>query len=249
MVAIAFDHSQFDRLLAEHVAWTAGGHATEVDYAALQDDRRALTDYLDALADVSRDDFDDWPANEQLAFLINAYNAWTLELILTEYPDLESIRDLGSWFRSPWKRDFVRLLGEERSLDNLEHDLIRGSGRYNDPRIYFAVNCASIGCPALRTDVYTAGELDQQLEDQTRRFLSDQSRNRLSGSELEVFSIFKWYREDYEAGWRGESSLAGFLSLYADSLSLDSTEVARLNAGDIKIGFLDYDWALNDSGR
>jgi hypothetical protein len=97
--------------------------------------------------------------------------------------------------------------------------------------------------------VYTAGELDQQLEDQTRRFLSDQSRNRLSGSELEVSSIFKWYREDFEAGWRGENSLAGFLSLYADSLSLDSAEVARLRAGDITIGFLDYDWALNDSGR
>ncbi|WP_051207045.1 DUF547 domain-containing protein [Saccharospirillum impatiens] len=249
MLASAFDHSQFDRLLVEHVAWTDEGHASVVDYASLQEDHRALVDYLDVLADVSRQEFDDWPEKEQLAFLINAYNAWTLELILTEYPDLESIRDLGSLFRSPWKREFVSLLGEERSLDNVEHDLIRGSDRYNDPRIHFAVNCASIGCPALRTEVYTANKLDRQLEGQTRRFLSDQSRNRLSGSELQVSSIFKWYREDFEAGWRGESSLTGFLSLYADSLSLNSAQIARLKADDIKVSFLDYDWVLNDSDR
>lgn len=245
-IASEFEHDRFDQLLSEHVVPINGGVSTEVNYRALLEARPDLQAYLDELAEVSREAFDRWPEDEQLAFLINAYNAWTLELILTEYPDLDSIRDLGWLFRSPWKRDFVELLGEERSLDNIEHNLIRGSGRYNEPRIHFAVNCASIGCPALRTEVYTADQLDTQLEEQTRWFLADRSRNRLVGSDLEVSSIFDWYREDFEAGWRGESTLAGFLTLYADDLGLSGEEVSRLTEGDIDIEFLDYDWALND---
>lgn len=245
-MASAFEHDRFDQLLSEHVVPINEGVSTEVDYRALLEARPELQAYLDELAGVSRERFDRWPEDEQLAFLINAYNAWTLELILTEYPDLDSIRDLGWLFQSPWKRDFVDLLGEERSLDNIEHDLIRGSGRYNEPRIHFAVNCASIGCPALRTEAYTADQLDTQLEEQTRLFLADRSRNRLDGSDLEVSSIFDWYREDFEAGWRGRDTLAGFLALYADELGLSDDEVSRLTDGDIDIEFLDYDWALND---
>lgn len=245
-VASTFEHDRFDQLLSEHVVPINEGVSTEVDYRALLETRSELQTYLDELAGVSRERFDRWPEDDQLAFLINAYNAWTLELILTEYPDLDSIRDLGWLFQSPWKRDFVDLLGEERSLDNIEHDLIRGSGRYNEPRIHFAVNCASIGCPALRSEAYTADQLDAQLEEQTRWFLADRSRNRLDGSDLEVSSIFDWYREDFEAGWRGESTLAGFLTLYADDLGLSDDEVSRLTDGDIDIEFLDYDWALND---
>jgi hypothetical protein len=241
-----FDHGRFNRILSDHVIWTDQGKASEVNYESLLNDRADLKLYLDELARVSRETFNGWSQSEQLAFLINAYNAGTLELILTEYPDLDSIRDLGGLFRSPWKRDFVNLLGEERSLDTIEHDLIRGSGRYNEPRIHFAVNCASIGCPALRPDVYTAGQLDVQLEEQTRQFLADRSRNRFQGSELQVSLIFKWYREDFEAGWRGKSSLAGFLALYADPLGLNADTLSRLESGQIDIGFLDYNWALND---
>ncbi|MEX1056389.1 MAG: DUF547 domain-containing protein [Natronospirillum sp.] len=244
--ARAFDHDRFDRLLSEHVVSIDQGVATEVDYAALLEVRSELRGYLDDLAGVSREAFDQWPASEQLAFLINAYNAATLDLIFTEYPGLESIRDIGWLFQSPWKRDFVQLLGDERSLDNIEHDLIRGSGRYNEPRIHFAVNCASIGCPALRTEAYTADKLDTQLEEQTRLLLADRSRNRLDESKLEVSSIFDWYREDFEAGWRGQDSLAGFLALYADSLELNPADVSRLINGEIDIDFLDYDWTLSD---
>lgn len=111
-------------------------------------------------------EFDQWSTRQQLAFLINAYNAWTVELILEKWPDIDSIKDLGGIFSSPWRKEFISLLGEKRSLDNIEHDLIRGSGRYQDPRIHFAVNCASIGCPALRAEAYTGAKINQQLDQQ-----------------------------------------------------------------------------------
>jgi hypothetical protein len=204
-----------------------------------------LTGYLDQLAKISREQFDSWPKDDQLAFLINAYNAWTVELILTKYPDLESIKDLGTLFQSPWKKKFIPLLGEKRSLNDIEHGLIRGSGRYNDPRIHFAVNCASIGCPALRNQAYQGDILEKQLEEATTLFLSDKSRNRLNDGELLVSSIFKWYREDFERGWRGAADLPQFLALYKNSLGLGDAEAGKLAAGNIAIGFLAYDWKLN----
>jgi hypothetical protein len=179
--------------------------------------------------------------------LINAYNAWTVELILTQYPGLESIKDLGSLFKSPWGKKFIPLLGEKRSLDDIEHNLIRGSGRYNDPRIHFAVNCASIGCPALKNQAYREDILEKQLEEATALFLSDKSRNRLSDGELQISSIFKWYREDFERGWRGAATLPQFLALYKDSLGLGNAGTGKLAAGNFAIRFLDYDWKLNST--
>ncbi|GAB6193156.1 DUF547 domain-containing protein [Desulfocastanea catecholica] len=245
--AASFDHSQWDGLLKNNVVVYEGGKATKVDYQAMARERQVLTDYFDRLAKIRRAQFDSWPKDEQLAFLINAYNGWTVELILTRYPDLQSIKELGFLFQSPWKKEFIPLLGEKRSLDDIEHGLIRGSGRYNDPRIHFAVNCASIGCPALRNQAYRGDILDKQLEEATALFLSDRSRNRLSDGELQVSSIFKWYREDFERGWRGAATLAQFLSLYKDSLGLDDAEAGKLVAGNVAIRFLEYDWKLNST--
>jgi len=241
----AFDHSEWDRLLQAHVVPLNNGVATAVDYQGMAAQRAWLNEYLAALAAVDQEQFDRWPTSEQLAFLINAYNAWTVELILTAWPDLESIKDLGSLFRSPWRQAFVTLLGEQRSLDDIEHQLIRGSGRYNEPRIHFAVNCASIGCPALRVEAYTGSKLDRQLDEQTKRFLKDRSRNRITADTLQISSIFKWYREDFEKGWQGFHHLTGFLAAYADALGLSATQVKQLQAGNMAIEYLDYDWRLN----
>lgn len=243
----AFDHQLWDDLLKRHVVVIDGGQITQSDYAGFQSQRQDLKRYLDSLSAVTQTEFAAWSNDEQLAFLINAYNAWTVELILTKYPDLNSIKDLGGFFSSPWEKAFIPLFGEQVSLDHIEHDLIRGSGRYDEPRIHFAVNCASIGCPALRNEAYTAASLDNQLEQQTRLFLQDRSRNRLEGNRLQVSEIFKWYREDFQQGWRNAETLADFLVLYADALGLDKQQQAKLNQGEIAIHFLDYDWQLNDS--
>jgi hypothetical protein len=243
--ANGFDHSRWDMLLKQHVLPLNGGQASQVDYQGFADDKPELDRYLAALSKVKSGEFDAWPKDEQLAFLINAYNAWTVDLILTKWPDLDSIKDLGSFFRSPWSQSFIPLLGETRSLDDIEHNLIRGSDRYQDPRIHFAVNCASVGCPALRNEAYTGKHLEAQLDEQTRLFLQDRSRNRAESDKLLLSSIFKWYREDFEKGWKGYSSLEQFLLNHAADLSLTPAESQKLKDKDMSIRFLDYDWALN----
>lgn len=244
-----FDHAPWQQLLQRHVHWSPDGHASTLDYRRLMGDKARLQAYLGSVSAVSASTFYYWSRRTQMAFLINAYNAFTVQLILTRYPDLASIKDVGSLFQSPWKKPFVSLLGQTRSLDNIEHALIRGSDRYRDPRIHFAVNCASIGCPALRPEAYTAEQLDAQLEDQAKRFLGDRTRNRLSGTELELSPIFKWYREDFEKGFRGDKKLPDFLASYARELGLTAPQVQALRSGELSIGFSDYDWRLNDSRK
>ncbi|SHE87970.1 Protein of unknown function, DUF547 [Marinomonas polaris DSM 16579] len=243
--ANGFDHSRWDSLLKQHVLPLNGGQASQVDYQGFADDKSQLKSYLASLSEVSSAEFDAWPKDEQLAFLINAYNAWTVALILTKWPDLDSIKDLGGFFSSPWSKSFIPLLGEPRSLDDIEHTMIRGSDRYQDLRIHFAVNCASIGCPALRNEAYTGKRLDTQLDEQTRLFLEDRSRNRIYKGNLELSSIFKWYRKDFEKGWQGYSSLEQFLVDHAADLTLNPEEIQKLKDKDMTISFLDYDWALN----
>jgi len=240
-----FDHTEWDQLLKQHVSVLSGGQATQVDYQGLAEDQESLSAYLSRLSDVSRSRFDAWSSAEQLAFLINAYNAWTVALILTEWPDLESIKDLGSLFRSPWSKDFASLFGDKVSLDDIEHKMIRGSDRYQDPRIHFAVNCASIGCPALRAEAYQGSTLEAQLNEQTRLFLSDVSRNRLEKDEVKLSSIFKWYKQDFEKGWLGYASLESFLLDYVTELSFNAQAIQALKNGDLDIVYLDYDWGLN----
>lgn len=243
--AAAFDHAEWDLLLHRHVVPLQGGQASQVDYAGMRRDRAVLHGYLERLGTVSRRNFDAMSTSDQLALLINAYNAWTIELILGADPDLESIRDLGSLLRSPWKKTFIPLLGKMRSLDDIEHGLIRGSGRYDEPRIHFAVNCASIGCPALREEAYAGERLDQQLDDATRRFLADRSRNRMAARELELSSLLRWYREDFDRQWRGGKGLEGFLTQFSSALGLDAQQTGKLARGELPLSFLEYDWRLN----
>lgn len=245
--ALDHQHADWTALLSRHVAWNAQATASTVDYDGFLRDRAALSSYLEELSAVSRDDFDGWSQAERRAFLINAYNARTIELILTRYPKLESIRDLGSLFKSPWKQQFFTLLGKPQTLDGVEHGLLRGASDYDDPRIHFAVNCASVGCPALRPEAYRPADLDRQLEEQTQRFLRDRSRNRFDAGAgtLHLSRIFDWYGEDFDLPFRGARSMAGFLALYREPLGMDEGAVAELAAGEIDIEFLDYDWSLN----
>lgn len=244
-LASQFDHGQWNALLQKHVQMVSGGYASQVDYVGMQRDQVQLKSYLQEAAKVGREEFDAWSVSEQLAFLINIYNSATIELILTRYPNLASIKDLGSFFRSPWKKDFISLFGSTVSLDNIEQDMIRGSDRYLEPRIHFALNCASIGCPALQSTAYTGSDLEKQLDHAVRLFLQDRTRNRFEQDHLAVSPIFKWYREDFCKGWRGCSSLGDFLTYYGEDLGLNAGQKQALRQGRIGIEFLDYDWRLN----
>ena len=240
-------HGAWTALLAAHVRWNDAGTASAVDYRGFARDRAALDAYRAALAGVAAADFAAWPAPDRLAFLVNAYNANTIALVLTRYPDLRSIKDLGGFFASPWKQRFVALLGATRSLDEIEHGLVRGGVGADEPRVHFALNCASIGCPALRPEAYRGDVLAAQLADQARRFLADHERNRwdAAAGRLAVSKIFDWYASDFA---RAAGSVAAYLGRFAAELGADAAAGRRIAAGTVAVEFLDYDWRLNDTG-
>ena len=242
-------HAAWTSLLRKHVRLLRGGQATQVAYTGFAADRAALKAYLDSLSAVTTATFAGWSKAARQAFLINAYNAFTVELILTRYPDLQSIKELGSLLSSPWKPKWIALLGSKVSLDDIEHTMLRKRGDYDDPRVHFAVNCASIGCPALREEAFVAARLDAQMDEQTVRFMSDRTRNRFNAQRdrLELSKIFDWYGEDFRLGHRGITSLPAFAARHADQLADAPTERERIRAGGVDIAYTDYDWALNDA--
>jgi hypothetical protein len=252
------EHAAWTALLRKHVVVIDGGKASQVRYAGFAQDRAALKTYLDALARVTEAEFNAWSKPQQMAFLINAYNAYTVEKILTRYPDIKSIWDFGKVFGNPFKDEFFVLLGRRASLDAVEHGMLRKRGSYDEPRVHFALNCASIGCPMLREEAYVAARLDAQLEEQAVRFLSDRARNRHDAQkgQLEVSKIFDWFKEDWTSGYRGLEGKAApiqsreqYFARYARLLADDPTGQQRVAEGKAPLTFLEYDWALNDARR
>ncbi len=251
--AFALDHSHkaWDDLLKKHVKYVQNGNASRVDYAGFAKDHAQLKAVLDDYSKVTRAEFDGWTKPQQQAFLINAYNAFTVELILTKYPDLKSIRDLGSFLAKPWSKKFFKLFGEDSYLDFIEHEMLRKEGVYDDPRVHVAVVCASIGCPMLRNEAFTADRLDAQLDDAMKRFLSDRTRNRYDAQarRLEVSRIFDWYGKDFERGHKGFTSVKATLARYAGELADKPEDRAAVRDQKADVAFLDYDWSLNDAKR
>ena len=226
----AFEHKAWDQLLKKHVVVLDGGKASQLRYAGMAQERGALKAYLASLSKVTEAQFKSWPKAEQMAFLINAYNAFTVEKILMRYPDIGSIWDFGKIFGNPFKDEFFTLLGRKFSLDRIEHETLRK--HYREPRIHYAVNCAAVGCPMLREEAFVAARLEQQLEEQAVRFLSDRARNRYRDGKLQVSQIFDWFKEDFEPREK-------YFARYA--------KVLGYAGGAVPISFLDYDWSLNDS--
>jgi hypothetical protein len=218
------DHSLYGELLGKYVKGGA------VDYRGLKNEEGILDQYLDVLDQTNPDEL---PRNEQLALYINAYNAYTLKLVLENYP-VDSIKDIGGWFKGPWKIRFCRIGGKTFTLDEIEHEIIRP--RFKDPRVHFAVNCASKSCPPLISEPYQGSTLDQQLDANTRSFLNNPGKNRLEGNTLYVSKIFKWFGEDFGG------DVVGFFLKYAE----EDLKNRLLAKGDqIKIDYLTYDWGLN----
>ena len=249
-MAQGFDHSHaaWETLLGKHVKVISNGNASQVDYKGFAQDRGGLQVYLKALSAVTAEEYNRWNKAQKFAFLANAYNAFTIEKILTRYPNLKSIRDFGSYIGNPWKDKFFTLLGNPQNLDGIEHDTLRAPGVFDDPRVHVAVNCASIGCPMLGTHAFTAEKLDAQLDELFKSFMADRSRNRYNPQTraLEVSRIFEWYGKDFEKGHKGFSSVADVAAKYADQLADAPADRALLRDKKAAIAFLEYDWTLND---
>jgi len=241
-------HSLWETLLRKHVRLINDARASQVNYTALAADRATLTAYLRSLSAVTPTQYADWSKPEQYAFLANAYNAFTVEKILTRYPNLKSIRDFGTVIGNPWKDRFFTLLGKPQHLDGIEHETMRAPGVFDDPRVHVAVNCASVGCPMLNDRALIADKIDAQLDNLFARFMSDRSRNRYNPQtkSVELSRIFDWYGKDFEKGHKGFSSINDVVAKYAGQLADAPDDRAQLRAGHAPIRFLDYDWSLND---
>jgi len=244
-----FDHgyAAWDALLKKHVRWLSDNKQSQVDYKGFAVDRATLQQVLVGWSAVTPAQFSGFNRDQKMVFLINAYNGFTVELILTQYPKLKSIKDLGSLFQSAWKRKFFHLLGEERHLDWIEHEQLRPL--YKDWRVHAAVNCASIGCPALRPETFTAARLDDQLDDGMNRFMSDPTRNRYVDGRAELSEIFKWFAEDFQQNNRGIRGLNDLVLRFSDALGVPMSDRPAIRYGTVRIRYLDYDWSLNDIAR
>jgi hypothetical protein len=214
-------------LLATHVK------SGRVDYEGLKKDEEKLDRYLDALA---RTDSSAFASDELFAFYANAYNAWTIKLVLKHYPGLKSIKDIGSFLSSPWKIPLVRLKIGLFTLDQIEHELLRP--RFKDPRVHVAVNCASKSCPPLRSEPYDGQRLQAQLDDAARSFVNSPNGALVKDGAVYLSKIFDWYAQDFG----GRAGVLAFVRKYADDELLRGVE--SLGA-DPHVRFLNYDWTLN----
>lgn len=225
--AFDHDHTVLSKILSE--ALKVEGAQSLVNYKQLKKTPRQLDAYLETLSNLKKSEYDSFSKDQKLAFMINAYNAFTLKLMRDAWP-IKSIRDLGSIFTNPWKKEFFKLLGQDRHLDWIEHEVIRKE--FNEPRIHFAVNCASIGCPTLRQEAFIASKLDSQLEEQAKMFLNDKSKNTIKNGKAYLSKIFEWYGDDFI---KEEKNILIVVNQWRDDKFKE----------DSKIDYLDYDWAAN----
>lgn len=222
-------HATWTNVLQKH---TQNGN---FDYKALKKNSVSLDTYLASIAEVEQEDFKEWKAEDQLACLINLYNAATIRLIIHEYP-IKSIKDIGFLPHAAWRRKFVSLWGEKVSLNHLEHDLIRPLAK-SHPEIHFALVCAAKGCPPLRKEAYVGDQLVIQLHDQGVTFLSNPSKNQIDKKTktLHLSPIFDWYKADFET--RSGSIQNYLIGTFPD--------LFPSTAKDFTIRFKEYDWSLN----
>jgi len=250
----SFDYSHYKAVLDNYVNQTG-----MVDYAGLKEKPDDLNSYLDQIAALERQSFNQWSRNEKLAFWINAYNGITLKAIVDHYPIKSSF--LGS-FRFPensirqidgvWDELTHEVMGQPMTLDQIEHETIRVE--FNEPRIHFAVNCASMGCPKLKNEVYVGAKLDQQLDEQTEWFVSTAHQFKIEGNTVYLSKILYWYGEDFvsyaSTGDRfphlggAEKGVMNFLYPYLTEEQQNQIEGKKIN-----IAYLDYDWSLNEQAE
>lgn len=220
-------HEVWTQLLRRHV------RQGKVDYPGFQQDRSLLQQYLHLLS-ANAPNPRHWSIPEQLAYWINAYNAFTVELVLRYYP-LDSInlpgpQLQGSQVNTVWDLKFFTIAGLKMTLNTIEHQILRQ--HYEEPRIHFAINCASFSCPRLREEAFTGDELEEQLQDQARDFVNDPVKNRVQVAQAELSQIFEWFADDFMK----KRSLPEYINQFA------RTPMRT----DAPITYIPYNWGLNE---
>ena len=220
-----------------------------VDYPALKADRSELDAYLAEVAAVTKEQFDAAPREAQIAYLVNAYNAYTMATILDNYP--KPVKNEGGLFSGPgnsikqikgvWSSIKHKTALGDLTLDNIEHDTLRK--KYKEPLLHMALVCASKGCPPLRSEPYYADQLQSQLEDQARAYLASPYGLKVKDDGIEISSIFKWFGDDFKEKY---GSALGFVEKYAPAEAQDKVKAAEKSHN---VSYLDYDWTLNEQKK
>lgn len=224
---MAVDHGIWDRLLKKYV-----NEKGLVNYKGLKKEEGELKKYLDLLS--KNPPTAKWSKNEQMAYWINAYNAYTVQLVLTHYP-IKSIKDIGSkiqipFVNTPWDIKFITIGNEKYDLNNIEHDILRK--KFDEPRIHFALVCAARSCPRLLQEAYDADRLISQLDEQGTDFLNTPSKNAVTPKYASLSKYFDWYKADWTDHGK---TVESWINQYAAN---------KINK-DTKISYLEYNWDLN----
>lgn len=222
-----------------------------VNYENIKKNASELESYLSQIKEVKKEVYDQWTPSEQMAYLINAYNAFTLKMISDFYP-VESIRDIGgkvggnvfnkkskqwrvSEYEANGKKFEFKVAGKAVTLDEIEHDMLRPL--FKDPRVHFALVCGAVSCPFLRSEAYVSTKLSEQLDAQGKQFLADPFRNRYDDTKkvLYLSRIFDWFKGDFTKSGKLVTFLKPFLPQAVQSKVNDDTDVE----------YLEYQWDLN----
>ena len=220
-VAIQAQTSIFDSLLQKNVDKTG-----RVDYQSLKNNETLLDNYLAYIQ--NNEPTKDWSSNKKKAFWINTYNAYTIKIILNNYP-LKSIRDIKIDGKTAWKIPFVKVGQKRYTLDQIEHEILRK--KFNDPRIHVGINCASVSCPRLWNFAFTEDNIASSLDNLMKEFINDTTRNKISKNNVELSEIFNWFSKDFIKN----GTIISYLNTYA---AIKISEKASIK-------YLTYDWSLN----
>lgn len=216
--SVNLDHSRWDKLLKKHV-----DSQGNVDYKSFQKDQEELDIYLQMLSE--NKPTEKWSVQEQLAYYINLYNAYTVDLILDNYP-LKSIKDISS----PWTSAIIPVGDTKMSLGGIENSILR---KMNEPRIHFAINCASVSCPKLMDEAYIASKINEQLDRATNEFINS-DKNEIQQNSAQLSAVFDWYKKDFLGN--GIKSVREYVNQYSNT---------KIQKG-ASISFKDYNWNLNE---
>lgn len=223
-----FEGIEKDKSIIDHQPWTNllqkyVDQEGNVDYKGFKEDREKLQTYLETLS--SKEPTDEWPVQELLAYYINLYNAYTVDLILEHYP-VKSIKDI----KGAWTKAIVPIGKRKLALGGIENGILR---KMNEPRIHFAINCASISCPKLMNEAFMATKIDEQLEKAASEFINS-NKNDISATSPKVSSIFDWYKKDYIQ--EETPTVIDYINQYAETKIQKGTTLT----------YLDYNWDLNE---